>query len=327
MRPLLERLPILHSRDFEAGRAFLAERSIGLELAGAAKSAAGFEVRYNGIYLPEMWLGYIAYGDSAVRVKVLPERGDYWLQILLHGGLECSLGSSRMQCDRRRGVVTSPGELHLLRAEPGAARLSVCIQGPAMRRHLASMLADEPAAPLRFAPEIRLDEGRGRNLARVLRCAAAEFESGDWTGSPLVAARFTEFTMTALLLCQPSNYSQVLRKTARPIAPRDVRRAVDYIQDNLAEPITLGDLVREAGVAGRTLLKHFRDCKGVSPIRYLRNLRLDRVRDELRGGGAARVGDAALRWGFAHAGRFSIEYRKRFGESPSATLARGARRW
>jgi transcriptional regulator GlxA family with amidase domain len=105
-----------------------------------------------------------------------------------------------------------------------------------------------------------------------------------------------------------------------------VARAVDYIHENLGEPITLADLVRESGVAGRTLLKHFHDFKGVSPMRYLRNLRLKRVRDELEDGTGIRVSESALRWGFLHAGRFSIEYRKRFGESPSATLAR-RRKW
>ena len=57
-------------------------------------------------------------------------------------------------------------------------------------------------------------------------------------------------------------------------------------------------------------------------MRYLRDLRLKRVRAELESGKSRRVHDSALRWGFVHAGRFSLEYRRRFGESPSATLAR-----
>lgn len=132
--------------------------------------------------------------------------------------------------------------------------------------------------------------------------------------------------MTALLLSQPHNYTRVLRLREGPIAPRDVRRVIDYIHENLAEAITLADLVAVSGVAGRTLLKHFREFKGVSPMRYIRNLRLARVRDELTGADARRVLEVATHWGFTHAGRFSIEYRKRFGESPSVTLARGRAR-
>ena len=58
-------------------------------------------------------------------------------------------------------------------------------------------------------------------------------------------------------------------------------------------------------------------------MRYARNLRMQRVREMLENGQAREVTEAALRWGFAHAGRFSIAYRRRFGESPSVTLARG----
>jgi AraC-like DNA-binding protein len=132
--------------------------------------------------------------------------------------------------------------------------------------------------------------------------------------------------MTALLLSQPHNYTRVLRLRERPIAPRDVRRVIDYIHENLAEAITLADLVAVSGVAGCTLLKHFREFKGVSPMRYIRNLRLARVRDELTGTDARHVLEVATHWGFTHAGRFAVEYRQRFGERPSATLESRRRR-
>jgi hypothetical protein len=32
--------------------------------------------------------------------------------------------------------------------------------------------------------------------------------------------------------------------------------------------------------------------------------------------------EIALRWGFAHLGRFAVEYRQRFGESSPETLGR-----
>jgi transcriptional regulator GlxA family with amidase domain len=71
------------------------------------------------------------------------------------------------------------------------------------------------------------------------------------------------------------------------------------------------------------LLQHFRDFYGVSPMRYLRNHRLQRVRDELLSETAGQVSEIASRWGFAHLGRFAAEYRRRFGECPSVTRARG----
>jgi transcriptional regulator GlxA family with amidase domain len=58
-------------------------------------------------------------------------------------------------------------------------------------------------------------------------------------------------------------------------------------------------------------------------MRYLRNARLDKVRETLRRTEhETSVTEIAMQWGFTHMGRFSVEYRRRFGECPSQTLSR-----
>ena len=71
MAELLACRPILHSRDIDATRAFLRSRHVRLDLTGGERDRAGFEVRYNGVYLPRLWLGYIRYGAS-VSSRVSP---------------------------------------------------------------------------------------------------------------------------------------------------------------------------------------------------------------------------------------------------------------
>ena len=59
----------------------------------------------------------------------------------------------------------------------------------------------------------------------------------------------------------------------------------------------------------------------MSPIRYLRNVRFAKVREALlQAQGGDSVTAIAMTWGFTHMGRFAVEYRKRFGESPLETL-------
>ena len=100
-----------------------------------------------------------------------------------------------------------------------------------------------------------------------------------------------------------------------------MRRALDYIEANLDRAITLPEIVAATGVAGRTLFKHFRDFKGVSPMRYLRNARFRQVRQALlRAEPEQNVTAVAMGFGFDHMGRFAVEYRARFGESPSHTI-------
>jgi len=59
----------------------------------------------------------------------------------------------------------------------------------------------------------------------------------------------------------------------------------------------------------------------MSPIRYLRTARYEKVREALhRAEPGENVTEIAARWGFNHLGRFSVDYRRRFGENPSSTL-------
>jgi AraC-like DNA-binding protein len=76
----------------------------------------------------------------------------------------------------------------------------------------------------------------------------------------------------------------------------------------------------------RALQSTFRDHLGLTPQQYLRRARLRRAREDLlahQNTGRTTVSAIANRWGFNHLGRFAIEYRSRYGESPSDTLRPG----
>ena len=81
------------------------------------------------------------------------------------------------------------------------------------------------------------------------------------------------------------------------------------------------DFARAAGVSVRTLQSSFKRDRHVTPMQYLRNLRLDAARARLLAGTA--VSEAALDTGFSHQGRFAQYYRSRFGHSPSSTCGGG----
>jgi transcriptional regulator GlxA family with amidase domain len=56
-------------------------------------------------------------------------------------------------------------------------------------------------------------------------------------------------------------------------------------------------------------------------MRYVRNLRFERVRQALlRAEAEDSVTRIAMSCGFSHMGRFAVAYRQRFGERPSQTL-------
>lgn len=105
----------------------------------------------------------------------------------------------------------------------------------------------------------------------------------------------------------------------------DVKRVMDYIRANYDVPLTIADLAAVAGVPARTLFKHFQDFCGKTPMQYLRDRRFEQARSNLlEGAGGDCVSRIALEAGFTHLGRFAIEYRQRYGESPSQTLSRAS---
>jgi AraC family ethanolamine operon transcriptional activator len=102
------------------------------------------------------------------------------------------------------------------------------------------------------------------------------------------------------------------------------RRAERYMRERMDEPLCIDDVCMNLHVSRRYLEYSFNDAFGVSPSRYLRLMRLHEVRRRLKRRGAGMtVTSEALRLGFNHLSLFSVQYKKTFGESPSATLWAG----
>ena len=103
---------------------------------------------------------------------------------------------------------------------------------------------------------------------------------------------------------------------------RLVRAACDAVISAAHTLPTVPDLCAQLHVSRRTLQYAFETVVGTSPLAYLRTLRLNAVRRELRSGAAATVQDAAARHGFWSLSQFGSDYRQQFAERPSQTLAR-----
>ncbi|MBR0960053.1 helix-turn-helix domain-containing protein [Bradyrhizobium japonicum] len=91
-------------------------------------------------------------------------------------------------------------------------------------------------------------------------------------------------------------------------------------------PLHISALCNALAVSERTLRKAFHTVHGAPPCRHLRMQRLSQARLALLSadGNLATVTEIATLFGFVELGRFSVEYRRVFGESPSKTLQRGA---
>ena len=135
-----------------------------------------------------------------------------------------------------------------------------------------------------------------------------------------------ELVMSSLLHLQPSNYHDEFLTPAQPDQRRAVvSEAMNYIDDHLAERITMEAVAKAVHMSVRSIQQGFREELGMTPMTYVRERRLERVHEELTDAIPAdgvTVTQVAERWGFHHLGSFAVEYRKRWGEAPSETLRR-----
>lgn len=100
-----------------------------------------------------------------------------------------------------------------------------------------------------------------------------------------------------------------------------VRRAIGWIRDNLAEPFQIDDLAARAGMSPSAFHRHFRAVTAMSPIQYQKRLRLHVARRRM----IAEAGDVAhvaFSVGYESATQFSREYARMFGLPPARDAAR-----
>jgi AraC family ethanolamine operon transcriptional activator len=101
-----------------------------------------------------------------------------------------------------------------------------------------------------------------------------------------------------------------------------VKQAEEYMRSHLEAPITLMSLCKALHISERPLNYGFQEVFGVSPMAYLKTLRLQAVRTQLQQANpdTTAIAEIANRFGFQSLGHFSRDYKIMFGELPSETL-------
>jgi AraC-like DNA-binding protein len=227
--------------------------------------------------------------------------------------------------ERGRAVLYQPlGESRLDPLPSDCRLISINIERAALDARLAEVLGDALSGPLAIAPSMDVSRGAGRSWAQLAELLAADVlrSGGGLAGSPMVAERLAESLINGLLLAVDHPFRDALTRPERSWRPRPLRRAVEAMLLEPAHPFNVVELAQLAEVSVRSLQAIFHRHTGLTPMAYLRELRLANVHEELRQARPDQTTVAAVahRWGFGHLGRFAAAYRGRYGVSPSVTL-------
>ncbi|MNF38435.1 Regulatory protein PchR [compost metagenome] len=230
-------------------------------------------------------------------------------------------------------VLSNPGMGSILNAQTptyikhcdSTEKLIIRVERSLLERHCQQHLGRTLRKGIEFQPAMPLDTPEGRRWMRTVGWIYDSLSTDEGDLSPLMVSQFESALVSMLLACQPHNYSAELANDEGPsIAPSFVKRVERYIEEHAREPITIVDMAEHAGVSSRSLFTGFRRYRNTSPMLHLKEVRLRNVNEELKrqGPGTTTVTAVAFRWGFSHLGHFTTDYKRRFGESPSETLAR-----
>ena len=117
------------------------------------------------------------------------------------------------------------------------------------------------------------------------------------------------------LLCSPG--ASVLRG-ASVVNGEGARigAAMAHIEDNAARRLTVAAMARLVAMSPSHFAHLFREVAGVSPMRYLKQIRLERARALLLAEGLA-AGTVAERVGYASASHFSRDFKRNYGLAPA----------
>ena len=228
----------------------------------------------------------------------------------------------------RTGMINirRPGEAMDHRTSENYRTTGLIVDAEFVHRVCASLHGVDAESVLR-GPVATMESRRCISLDRSLQTVLARLGSSEHAqaSSPQIQGFLIDWLSGLLGNLIPDRWSDStsLGSTRRA---QVVREAEDYMFSYLNSPMTLLEICEAIGVSERTLMYAFRERTGVSPKAYLKALKLNRLRQELKEADpyTDSVHQIARHWGLEHSGALAADYKRLFGELPSQTL--GCRR-
>jgi AraC family transcriptional regulator len=127
--------------------------------------------------------------------------------------------------------------------------------------------------------------------------------------------------IVARLLARDAERAPQAARRASLLPKWRLRRALDFIEANLAQPIGLADVAASAGLTRMHFAAQFRSTTGYSPHAYLLRRRIEHAQMLLRSSTLS-VLDVALSCGFGSHAHFTTVFGRMVGESPNSWRTR-----
>jgi AraC-like DNA-binding protein len=242
------------------------------------------------------------------------------LGLTVQGGKRVTLGDAIFDYGPGQSLVTSvdlPVVSFVTSATPDEPYLGVRLE---LDARLIAQIATEmepmqqvKAAPMRAMSVVTLDAGLLDALTRLIRLL------DEPPLIPLIAPLIQQEIVVRLL---NGEHGPVLRHLVTVGSPgQHIARVITWLKLHYTEKISMADLAAKANMSASTFRQHFRAVTGMSPLQYLKNLRLQDARQWMLNQ-QMDASSAALRVGYESTSQFSREYTRLFGAPPLRDIKR-----
>ncbi|MES0811240.1 AraC family transcriptional regulator [Roseibium sp. SCPC15] len=283
-------------------------------------SSDRFDARQNRVDGCRVSLNYIRYGAD---VTIDPgELSEFFLvQIPIVGSAQIENGCRSVFSTPKMGAILNPDRHTSMRWHAGCEQMLLQIEQSYMQE-IAARMAGRPIGKVRFRPDFNLEKSEGEGWTQALRGVFRAAEEGSSFRTLDQRQQYLEEGLVmSLLNSQPNTISPMLERCDGGAAPAILKRALSLIHERLDEDIGLFEICGHAGTTPRNLQLVFKKELGCSPIQYLQSARMKFARHLLLSdAGNHSIAEIADRSGHRHFGRFSVAYKKQFGETPRDTM-------
>ncbi|EXB22991.1 AraC family transcriptional regulator [Acinetobacter baumannii] len=274
---------------------------------------------HEGFSLGDITFGQVSY-STEVQIKLDDLQKSYIFNIPIHGQQTLKIGNLNIESNSEVATLLSPQLPLIMTVNEGCTKQVIRLSKSLVEEHLVKLLGYKLHRPLVFDVHAPL-QGKIKQWFQ-LAMHLQEMVSDDYSlcDDSGVWRNFESNLVIMLLNAQPHNYSQELNLRQQG-QPNYLLKVEQILINSLNQPLNLKELEKVLGVSRERLYRDFHLYFGQSPIAYFRNLRFEVVHKRLQEIRPwENVSSIALDCGFQQLGRFSSEYKKKFGELPSETL-------
>ena len=276
-------------------------------------------------------LGPITISEFVVGSDVSVDCGEmcetYRVLVPLSGHMDCAHRGSAFSTDPGTAAVFAPLGLGAARWVTGTRTLCLKINRWAVNDALSDALGRQVTSQIDVTPAMPIGAAPSRSWIKMLALFKDQlFRPDGLLNHPLVGMPFAESVVRGFLLAAEHSHRDALVRDQGRIAPRAIRTAIEILEEEAHLPLTLSALATRCHISVRALQEGFRRHVGISPMAYLREVRLRRAHQTLLKSdpSTATVASVAYQWGFTNLGRFAAAHTARYHEPPVKTLHRSA---